>query len=120
MIVKASLILPFNFSLTIDALDDETFGLDNDELEDDDDDEEDVMDDEFELTGREGLELEVLSFSLLLFSFGDNDGFENVGEADFNWVILGLPRLVCFGDIFGCLGLPDDGLGLLLPLGEEV
>lgn len=126
VIVRASLILLFSFSLTTAELEDETFGLDTeDELEDEEDDEdeedEDIEDEEPEFAGREGLELELLSFSLFFVSFGESDGLENVGDADFNCVMLGLPKLVCFGDMLGwCFGLSVEGLGLFLPFGEEV
>lgn len=107
----------------VEEVDDDNVDELMDEEEADEDETEDAMVDEGvdedELTGREGLELELLSFSLLL-SFGESDGFENVGEADLSCVMLGFPRLVCFGDMLGCFGLPVEGLGLLLPLGEEL
>lgn len=111
VIVRASLMLALILSLHDDELD--TFVFDpelGEELDDDD---------ELEVAGRDGLELELLSLSLLLGSFGERDGLEKVGDADFSCVMLGLPKLVCFGDMLECFGLPVEGLGLLLSLGDD-
>lgn len=104
-----------------DEVDEEEDEVAEEEVVDEDEEDEGVEDEEeeLELAGREGLELELLSFSLV-FSLGEREGLEKVGEADLSCVMLGFPRLVCLGDMLGCFGLLLEGLGLLLPLGDEL
>lgn len=63
---------------------DEEAEMEVEEVVDDDDEVDEGIEDEeeeLELPGREGLELELLSFSLVL-SFGEREGLEKVGDAD--------------------------------------
>ena len=103
VMVKAS---PRDFSLVSDELDDdEDLDLDKDEELTEEEEEEEGLE------GEDEDDLGSLSLLLLLLSFGESDGLEKVGDADFNWVMDGLPRL-------GCFGLPAVGLGLLRSFGE--